>query len=247
MATVDEADGVEYEYPAVYEDSHVVVRDHLNEDDEDERVAVYVGTNPMETTPTITDARRLRDALNEYLDDGNHQSAAFPATDAETSLTVEVDADVSAAREAIESLQTDVDALTADLNGAAEHVEELDFTTVDHAERGSANPSSSTTTADYGLPAPSPSDVQARLDGETDSHTTDVEMVPAAPLYELAELWSSVSVHDPMGDKRAGGYRQGRKEAGDWLKDELDELTGDDAEETSATNTPSVTTSDDDE
>jgi len=123
---------------------------------------------------------------------------------ADTSLTVNVDADVSAASEAIESLQTDMEALNEELNEAAERVADIDLS-------GS----------DFGLPAPSPSDVQERME-----QTDEGEMVPAAPLYELAEMWSGVRVVEPYGDERTGGYRQARKESGEWLKEELDQLTG---------------------
>jgi hypothetical protein len=116
---------------------------------------------------------------------------------ADTSLTVDVDADVSAASDAIESLQTDVEALTEELNEAAERVEDI-----------------SLSDTDYGLPAPSPSDVQERVE-----QTGEGEMVPAEPLYELAELWASVPAPD------SDSYGNGRKEAGEWLKEELDQLT----------------------
>ncbi|WP_158293762.1 hypothetical protein, partial [Halorubrum sp. SP3] len=140
----------------------------------------------------------------EYLDDDEHESAAFP----DASVTVAVDADVEAARGAIESLQTNVEALNEELKEAAERAADVDLGAVD-----------------FGLPAPSPSDVQVEMEAiETD----DREMVPAEPLYELAEMWAGVSVHPALGDEDARTYRQARKESGEWLKTELDELTEDD-------------------
>lgn len=191
----------------IFEHEHITVREHRN----DGTISVSVGGG----TPTLVQAEDLRDALNEYIEDEDHESAAFPnEATTDTSLTVDVDADVSAARDAIESLQTDVDALTDDLNEAAMGV-------------------------DFGLPAPSPDDVQAEM-SETDDHaerssvsrstpseTNDGEMVPVEPLYELAEMWAGVRVHAPHGDESTRTYRQARKESGEWLKEELDELTGD--------------------
>lgn len=48
----------------LYRDDHLLVRDHSR----DERVAVFVGRDPDSATPTLTDARELRDALDEFLD-----------------------------------------------------------------------------------------------------------------------------------------------------------------------------------
>jgi len=161
---------------------------------------------------------------------------------AETSVTVEVDADVSAASDAIEDLQTDVDALTDELNEAAERVEDINIGSLD-----------------YGTPAPSPADVQAEM-GEpetsdtgsddhaerssasrsTPSETNDREMVPAEPLYELAEMFQSLPV-------LVRGYKKGKSDAGEQLEDKLDALTEENAEETSATNTSSETMGETDE
>lgn len=205
-------DSVTYEYPPVYKDSHLVVRDHRNEDDNDERVAVYVGMEPMTTTPTIVGARRLRDALDEYIDDeadtdDTDTSLTVEGDDSEvvvsddSQLTVEVNADVSAASEAIEELQSDVDALTADINAVAKRLNKLGFGDVD-----------------YGLPAPGPSAVQ-RERGDTESR----EMVPVEPLYDMVETIHTLpGVHS---DEYEEGYQRGQIDASAWFEDELDKLT----------------------
>lgn len=123
---------------------------------------------------------------------------------ADMSLTVDVDADVSAASDAIESLQTDMEALTEELNEAAERVEDIDLSDSAFGD------------VDYGLPAPSPSDVQERMDS---TEADDGEMVPAGPLYELAEMFQSLPV-------LVWGYKIGKADAGEQLEDKLDVLTG---------------------
>lgn len=50
----------------IYRDKYVRITPHASEDD---AVAVQVGAPPEDATPTITDGREIRDALDEYLDD----------------------------------------------------------------------------------------------------------------------------------------------------------------------------------
>mgnify|MGYP006295074753 CR=1 FL=1 len=177
----------------VFERDHITVREHRN----DGAVVVEVA----DSTPTLVHAAELRDALNVLLDDGTSDAPAvghIPNEDtADMSCTVEFDADVSSASDAIESLQADVEALTEELNEAAERAEDIDFGDLD-----------------YGLPAPSPSDVQERM-GETD----DSEMVPAGPLYEIAALLQSLPSETSENDDR--GYNRGMIDAGWWIEDEL--------------------------
>jgi hypothetical protein len=51
---------------------------------DEERVGVQVGKSPKEETPTIEDARELRDALSSHLDDVEEQPDTLSLVDAES-------------------------------------------------------------------------------------------------------------------------------------------------------------------
>lgn len=69
----DRGDGLETDGGEIYRDDYVRVRPHHPGE---ENIALQVGRPPEEATPTISDARALRDSLNNYLEPDHADLAA---------------------------------------------------------------------------------------------------------------------------------------------------------------------------